>query len=122
MTAPRRIQRKRTKGWRMPPNTVYVGRGSRWGNPFVVGKDGSAEECIRKFADYLLPYRHHGPNSNLFHLFVSESNLTELQAALRGKNLACWCREGEPCHGDLLLEWANNPKMANPPPAPAAKP
>lgn len=34
MTLPRRIQRKRTKGWRMPPGTVYVGRGSRFGNPF----------------------------------------------------------------------------------------
>jgi len=31
---PKRIQRKRTKGWRMPPNTVYAGRGSKWGNPF----------------------------------------------------------------------------------------
>lgn len=37
MSAPQRIQRKRTKGWRMPDNTVYVGRGSKWGNPFKVG-------------------------------------------------------------------------------------
>ena len=34
---PIRIQRKRTKGWRMPPNTVYVGRPTIWGNPFPVG-------------------------------------------------------------------------------------
>ena len=34
MTIPQRIQRKRTKGWKMPPNTVYVGRPSKWGNPF----------------------------------------------------------------------------------------
>ena len=35
---PERVQRKRTKGWKMPPNTVYVGRGSKWGNPFIVGQ------------------------------------------------------------------------------------
>lgn len=34
MTEPARIQRKRTKGWRMPEGAVYVGRGSKWGNPF----------------------------------------------------------------------------------------
>jgi hypothetical protein len=36
---PIRIQRKRTKGWKLPPNTVYVGRGSKWGNPFKIYKD-----------------------------------------------------------------------------------
>lgn len=35
---PQRIQRKRTKGWKMPENTVYVGRPSKWGNPFTIGK------------------------------------------------------------------------------------
>lgn len=108
MTQPVRIQRKRSKGWRVPPNTVYVGRGSRWGNPFVIGKDGTAEECIKKFSNYLFPYRHHGPNSNLMHLFMSESNLADVQT-LRGKNLACWCKEDEPCHADLLLRLANEP-------------
>ncbi|WP_280193252.1 DUF4326 domain-containing protein [Nocardia farcinica] len=38
MSAPKRIQRKRTAGWRMPEGAVYVGRGSKWGNPFVVGQ------------------------------------------------------------------------------------
>jgi hypothetical protein len=33
-----RIQRKRTKGWRMPENAVYVGRPTKWGNPYQVGK------------------------------------------------------------------------------------
>lgn len=37
MTRPQRIQRKRTKGWRMPEGAVYVGRPSRWGNPWSVG-------------------------------------------------------------------------------------
>jgi hypothetical protein len=43
MTAPIRIQRKRTKGWRMPPNTVYVGRPTRWGNPFGANR---LESCV----------------------------------------------------------------------------
>ena len=34
MSTPKRIQRKRTKGWRMPEGAVYVGRPSIWGNPF----------------------------------------------------------------------------------------
>lgn len=91
----------------MPPNTVYVGRGSRWGNPFVVGKDGTAEVCVQKYAAQLLPYRHHGPNSTLEHLFISVAILADIQT-LRGKNLACWCDEGATCHADLLLEWAND--------------
>src|SRR5690348_3995079 len=40
MSEPRRIQRKRTKGWRMPEGAVYVGRGTRWGNPFVLKTRG----------------------------------------------------------------------------------
>lgn len=103
---PHRIQRKRTKGWKMPPNTIYVGRGSRWGNPFVVGKDGTTEECVAKFRDMLMPYTHHGENP-LEKFCISEANITDAQASLRGKNLACWCPPGQPCHADVLLEIAN---------------
>lgn len=34
----------------MPENTVYVGRGSKWGNPFIVGEHGMAKECAERFA------------------------------------------------------------------------
>lgn len=43
---PVRVQRQRTKGWRMPENTVYVGRGSAWGNPYRVGKTQMRKPCI----------------------------------------------------------------------------
>lgn len=89
---PLRIQRKRAKGWRMPENTVYVGRGSKWGNPFVVGEHGTAEECVKKFAMYI------GWHNSRLGFDLKE---------LRGKNLACWCKEGDPCHADVLLEIAN---------------
>lgn len=107
MSKPHRIQRKRTKGWKMPPNTKYVGRGSRWGNPFVVGKDGTATECIGKYYSYLLPYTHRPPNNSLEKFYISDATLVELQIELRGKNLACWCKLSEPCHADWLLNLAN---------------
>lgn len=90
----RRVQRKRVKGWRMPPNTVYVGRGSKWGNPFKVeqyGRDGAV--------DMFIQYIGH-PNSPL--CFEPE----EIEQ-LRGRNLACWCKESEACHADFLLAYAN---------------
>ena len=91
---PKRIQRKRTKGWRMPGNTVYVGRGSIWGNTFTVEQYGR-ENAVQMFRDYI-----GHPNSP--HGFEPE----EIEQ-LRGKNLACWCREDQACHADVLLELAN---------------
>ena len=85
---PQRIQRKRTKGWRMPPGVVYVGRGrgTRYGNPFRVSQVGR-EEAIRRYRCEVLP-------------------LLDL-TPLRGKDLCCWCRLDEACHADLPLEEAN---------------
>ena len=87
---PKRIQRKRTKGWKMPPNTVYIGRPSKWGNPYMVNDFFSKEDVIKLHASYIE------------HWYDTE-NLSEL----RGKDLCCWCKEGEPCHGDILLDLAN---------------
>ena len=75
MSNPKRIQRKRTKGWRMPDNTVYVGRGSKWGNPFTVKEYGAAES-VEKYREYI-----GHPNSP--HGFEPE----EIKE-LKGKNLA----------------------------------
>lgn len=89
---PRRIQRKRTKGWRMPEGAVYVGRPTKYGNIFIVGEDGSPEECVEK-------YRHFMNYQILIH--------DEIRRELRGKNLVCWCSLNQPCHADVLLELAN---------------
>ena len=102
---PIRIQRKRTKGWRMPENTVYVGRGSKYGNPFVVGKDGTRDECIEKFIKYFQPYTHREGSMDEF--FISLMFYEEVMQDLKGKNLACWCKEGEKCHADYLLNLVN---------------
>lgn len=95
MTAPIRVQRSRAKGWRMPDNTVYVGRPTQWGNPFAVARNG-----------------HAGAHARYDRWIHTEA---EMQTALRrraqielaGKNLACWCAPGLPCHADVLLEIAN---------------
>lgn len=83
---PTRVQLSRKKGWRLPPNTAKVSRPSKWGNPFVVGKHGSADDCVRRFRNYI---RGIGCQE------------------LRGLNLACWCALDQPCHADVLLELAN---------------
>ena len=68
-------------------NDVYIGRGSKWGNPFVIGKDGSREEVIEKYKTHLL----------------SNSNLIECLRELKGKTLVCFCKP-KACHGDFLCE------------------
>jgi hypothetical protein len=118
---PERIQRKRTKGWRMPPDTIYVGRPSEWGNPFTVGEvyfDGESffhayghlmkageyqgmptgevtvENCLILFRAWCEKYMELGPGGYWIE-------------RLRGKDLACWCKQNAPCHADILLELAN---------------
>lgn len=106
---PERIQRKRLKGWRMPPNTVYVGRPTKYGNPWspnnhsVVtikagrvtdSRRGTIEECIESYCEDI--------NNGSIGLSVPT-----IRHELAGKNLACWCPLGQPCHADELLKIAN---------------
>lgn len=100
---PHRIQLSRAKGWRMPPNTVKVDRSTKWGNPFVVGKHGTQAECVDLFTKLLCGYMclSRGPGLQAQHEYVQM--LERDRAELKGKNLACWCRPGQPCHADVLL-------------------
>lgn len=107
---PRRIQRSRARGWRMPAGAVYVGRPTIWGNPFVIGElDGgwsapaSAEaegpfHRVKDAADAVRLYRQH---------LMDDPTSGEMLQALRGKDLVCWCPPDQPCHADVLLELAN---------------
>jgi len=106
---PKRIQRWRIKGWRMPPNTVSVCRPGRWGNPFIVGKHGTAEYCVFLFSAMLAGYLWLTRDWKCIRAqlrFMRRNTAADL-ARLRGKNLACYCRPGQPCHADVLLELAN---------------
>ena len=71
---------------------VYIGRGrgSKWGNPFAIGKDGNRQEVVQKYKDYILS---------------NQSLLSQIEE-LRGKDLVCFCAPQQ-CHGDVLIELAN---------------
>ena len=109
---PRRVQRRRTAGWKMPPNTVYVGRPSKWGNPFSVAywtaggmtSRGYAQALVtEQFRACLLGEDEPEDPEKVERIAWIREHLKEL----RGKNLACWCKPGTPCHADILLEEAN---------------
>lgn len=101
---PIRVTLSRKKGWRMPANTVKVCRPGRFGNPFIVGKDRNQRQAVDCFRMWLTtPHITAGiPNKKQAILDGLES--------LRGKNLACFCKPGTPCHADILLEISNQPK------------
>lgn len=88
---PVRVQRRRTAGWRMPEGTVYVGRPTRWGNPFTIAEHGRDEAVAR--------YR--------VALLADPARLTAARQDLHGRDLACWCPLDLPCHADVLLKFAN---------------
>lgn len=90
----KRIQRKRIKGWKMPENTVYVGRPTKYGNPYKpsrnrFGNIKSREDAITAYENYLKRLLHAHPD------FLDD---------LKGKDLACWCPLDKPCHADILLK------------------
>ena len=69
---------------------VYIGRGNKWGNPFIIGKDGNRADVIRKHAEWL----------------QTQPHLMAALPELRGKVLGCWCSP-QSCHGDTLAALAN---------------
>jgi Domain of unknown function (DUF4326) len=106
---PERIQLKRTKGWRMPENTVKVDRTTRWGNPFT-----PTMTCLSKSKEYVQgePIGVDGAVTAFRTLMQTNLKRSPAQTRalldeLRGKNLACWCKPGQPCHADVLLLLAN---------------
>lgn len=94
---PVRVQRRRARGWRMPAGAVYVGRPTRWGNPYPVTEHGAVAAVAR--------YR--------LMLSADVELLAAARSELAGWSLACWCPLGAPCHADVLLDLAN-PAPARP--------
>jgi hypothetical protein len=100
---PKRIQRKRMRGWRLPPNTKCVDRSTKYGNNFKIGEPDfiepnrpmTAEDAVKYF-EWSLSY-------------MPQEMIDEWKAELAGHDLACWCPEdAEYCHADVLLRLANS--------------
>ncbi len=122
---PERVQLRRTKGWRMPPNTVRVSRPSEFGNPFLIHRL-SAKRWDAEVGAWLAQWEVRGRWQLRGKVYPDEhaaaaaavarfrehcppdSPLAEAaRRVLRGKDLACWCPLDRPCHADVLLEIAN---------------
>lgn len=105
--SPRRIQRKRTKGWRMPEGAVYVGRPTKWGNPWTVGwtvlTTAQIGPGLERVQELLLT-----PDLAVaLYRAAFTADADDIRTELRGRDLACWCPLDQPCHADVLLEFAN---------------
>ena len=104
---PNRIQRKRTKGWRMPEGAVSVTRPGIWGNPFAVGQVYMPSDSFYKhYGCYLDNGRVTSENRLIaFRAYAERFSalVPNWLAPLHGKDLACWCPVGSPCHADVLL-------------------
>ena len=99
---PERIQLKRNRGWKMPPNAVKVDRTTRWGNPFKIAEFGSVAEAVARHGRWMrgeIP----APQGEV------PPSRADIRASLAGRDLACWCALDGPCHAELLLRIANKP-------------
>lgn len=125
---PKRIQRQRTKGWRSPSGCIYVGRPTRWGNPFrVMGNneylycDASHRRTILSpwvifdhdqdlskpaTTEMAVEYYRRWIDGEFNEAGIVRPFLYDLNE-LREKDLSCWCGLDSPCHVDVLLELAN---------------
>lgn len=107
----KRIQRKRTKGFKMPTDAVYVGRPTKWGNPYKVGKMFIPEDEI-----FLNPFNPKWEMCkdikqalSLYENFLKREiqNKRLDLSELKGKKLACWCNLNLPCHVDIIEKFLN---------------
>lgn len=109
---PIRVQRKRVKGYRMPPNTISVARPGRWGNPYHVVPCGEKSFSVIYKSDGLeLMIAWALPEDMALQLaidrFEEGVNIEAAIKQLKGKNLSCFCPLDKPCHADVLLKIAN---------------
>src|ERR1700756_2143821 len=92
----KRIQRRRSRGWRQPANALYVGRPTKWGNPYKVGPDHhTANEAVSLYRRDLVAG-------------WLRVTIDDVRRELQGRDLVCWCKLDGPCHADVLMEIAHN--------------
>ncbi|MGW7001347.1 DUF4326 domain-containing protein [Streptomyces sp. NPDC054933] len=108
---PARVQRTRTAGEPgMPPGSKYVGRRSRFGNPFTIaqaeelGYSEPRKAVVGAFVEWL------GGNRDMWQSDEGDQRRERILdglPSLRGRDLACWCKPDADCHADELLRLAN---------------
>lgn len=113
---PKRIQRKRSKGWRKPENAIIIDRTSRYGNPFKVGQRYRYILALALMGfkdDDLINGIFVKDNAHAVELYKRMINVftakarKEFFATFKGKDVVCFCKLDEPCHGDVILKEAN---------------
>ncbi|KAB2976007.1 DUF4326 domain-containing protein [Streptomyces sp. SS1-1] len=124
-TTPRRIQRRRTKGWRAPEGARYVGRGTPFGNPWAVVQTNTGTGWAVQWAGHTNQHRPPGLKDfvpangqhdahtlavELYEIWVhAHPTLPDrIRRDLAARDLMCWCPPELPCHADVLLELANS--------------
>jgi hypothetical protein len=118
---PVRLQLSRKRGFNLQAHSiavnglpaVNVARPAVLGNPFIVGRDGSRKDCVRLFGALMAGLIRLGASPSFEEQQAVLEAVRRDQEALRGRNIACWCRpaaSGEPdlCHGAVLLALLNN--------------
>lgn len=121
---PQRVQRKRTRGWRAPEGAAYVGRGTRYGNPWAVIQTNTGTGWAVQWAGHADQHRPLGLNDlvpandqadahrlavELFENWVHglPQLLDRARTDLAGRDLMCWCSPELACHADTWLALAN---------------
>ncbi len=121
MTKPLRLTLSRANGFDLQAASKAIngleavnvarGPGRIFGNPFVVGRNGTRAECVDFFAHMLNGHYPVGATPDVDTQQIARAAIIGNIRRLTGRNLACWCRQdGKPCHADILLDLANDPK------------
>jgi hypothetical protein len=126
---PERVQLRRSKGWRMPADTIKVDRSTRWGNPFCASAPGRPHDAEVRLADGVSWWTHsrwsRADTVAMFEAWMRGRTVCDAASgeplpeavvdALPGRpdvrplkqhHFACWCRPGDACHADVLLRLA----------------
>lgn len=135
MTTPTRIQRRRTQGWRAPAGALYVGRPTRWANPFTITRNGDHHTVTNPDGGVILtrnsPTSARKAATDWYRAWITGPTQEPLLALTRqllyGRDLMCWCplpAEGRPdhCHAAVLLELANGATARHGQPHPNQQP
>lgn len=118
---PQRLQRKRTAGWKKPEGSVYVGRPTRFGNPFMLAPAASQRGGLldmwsveykgRTLGRWDTSAAARAEAADRYGRWIREpeqaDTLVLFRALLQGRDLLCWCPTDEPCHADILLRLVN---------------